>query len=392
MVLYIKTFGDFDILDEGTSRIENLKRSYKLMKLLQYFIAFRNQKILTETIYETLWGEYDSMDVKNVIKGQIFRLKKGLKEARIDEDSLTIEFVKGYYMLKSGENVVIDSDTFEKYISEANMITENFEKALELYNKAFSIYENQLLNNIGYEIWLVPMRNYLRKLYVNSVEKIILQYQLQDKDDDIINICQRALSKEPYEEKFHRYLIQSLINEGKIQAAVEHVKYLQNEFVKGTGVFTIDSINRLENLLNANKKNTYIDNGIEKLQPLEGPMQLTEEEFKTVYQIAKRKRKSDEEADYLFIIELADWNRYSLKQIAWHEYVANVVTRSFRKSDCFAIWKGKEILVLLSAVKIDASAKMENRFFINYYETDSSRALPIKLRSIQIDENTKIKL
>jgi hypothetical protein len=69
-----------------------------------------------------------------------------------------------------------------------------------------------------------------------------------------------------------------------------------------------------------------------------------------------------------------------------------VVTRSFRKSDCFAIWKGKEILVLLSDVKIDASAKMENRFFINYYETDSSRALPIKLRSIQIDENTKIKL
>jgi len=392
MVLYIKTFGDFDILDEGTSRIENLKRSYKLMKLLQYFIAFRNQKILPETIYETLWGEYDSMDVKNVIKGQIFRLKKGLKEALIDEDSLTIEFVKGYYMLKTGENVVIDSDIFEKLINEANMITENFEKALELYNKAFFIYENQLLNNIGYEIWLVPMRNYFRKLYVNSVEKIILQYQLQGRNEEILNICERAIAKEPYEEKLHQYLIQSLINEGKIPAAVEHVKYLQNEFVKGTGILTIDSINHLENLLNTNKKITYVDNEFEKLQHLEGPMQLTEEEFKTVYQIAKRKRKSQEEADCLFIIELADWNRYSLKQIAWHEYVVNIVARSFRKSDCFTIWKGKEILVLLSDVKIDASAKMENRFLINYYETDSSRALPIKLRSIQIDENTKIKL
>jgi len=254
MVLYIKTFGDFDILDEGTSRIENLKRSYKLMKLLQYFIAFRNQKILPETIYETLWGEYDSMDVKNVIKGQIFRLKKGLKEALIDEDSLTIEFVKGYYMLKTGENVVIDSDIFEKLINEANMITENFEKALELYNKAFFIYENQLLNNIGYEIWLVPMRNYFRKLYVNSVEKIILQYQLQGRNEEILNICERAIAKEPYEEKLHQYLIQSLINEGKIPAAVEHVKYLQNEFVKGTGILTIDSINHLENLLNTNKK------------------------------------------------------------------------------------------------------------------------------------------
>jgi len=263
---------------------------------------------------------------------------------------------------------------------------------LELYNKAFFIYENQLLNNIGYEIWLVPMRNYFRKLYVNSVEKIILQYQLQGRNEEILNICERAIAKEPYEEKLHQYLIQSLINEGKIPAAVEHVKYLQNEFVKGTGILTIDSINHLENLLNTNKKITYVDNEFEKLQHLEGPMQLTEEEFKTVYQIAKRKRKSQEEADCLFIIELADWNRYSLKQIAWHEYVVNIVARSFRKSDCFTIWKGKEILVLLSDVKIDASAKMENRFLINYYETDSSRALPIKLRSIQIDENTKIKL
>jgi hypothetical protein len=64
MELYIKTFGEFDVLVDEKSIIDNLKRSYKIMKLLQYFITFKNQKILPETIYETLWDEYDSMDTK----------------------------------------------------------------------------------------------------------------------------------------------------------------------------------------------------------------------------------------------------------------------------------------------------------------------------------------
>jgi Bacterial transcriptional activator domain. len=250
--------------------------------------------------------------LKNVIKGQIFRLKKGLKEASIDEDTMTIDFVNGYYTLKTNGNVIVDSDIFEKLIDEANRnLTEDFNEAFILYNKAFKIYENQYLDNFGYELWLVPIRNYFRKLYVNAVENVVEQYKKSRMNDEIINICQKALSKEAYEEKLHQYLIESLLANGEIKQAVDHIKYLQNEFMKGTGIFTIDTINRLEDIFEKhqkeNKNNESI--GIEKLKYLEGAMKLDEEEFKVIYQVTKIRRKALNEGNYLLIVELDDFKK-----------------------------------------------------------------------------------
>lgn len=395
MELYIKTFGEFDILVGEKSIIDNLKRSYKIMKLLQYFITFKNQKILPETIYETLWDDYDSMDTKNVIKGQIFRLKKGLKEASIDEDTMTIDFVNGYYILKTNENVIVDSDIFEKLIDEANRnITEDFNEAFILYNKAFKIYENQYLDNFGYELWLVPIRNYFRKLYVNAVENVVEQYKKARMNDEIINICQKALSKEAYEEKLHQYLIESLLANGEIKQAVDHIKYLQNEFIKGTSIFTIDTINRLEDTFEKHQKenNNNESIGIEKLKYLEGAMKLDEEEFKIIYQVTKIRRKDPNEGNYLLIIELDDFKKYDSLKKTWQDFTSTLITRTFRKSDVFTIWRNEKFLILLSDVKQGAVSSLENRFLINYYESYDEKALPIKLKHILLEEDTKIKL
>lgn len=395
MELYIKTFGEFDVLVGEKSIIDNLKRSYKIMKLLQYFITFKNQKILPETIYETLWDEYDSMDTKNVIKGQIFRLKKGLKEASIDEDTMTIDFVNGYYILKTNGKVIVDSDIFEKLIDEANRnLTNDFNEAFKLYNQAFKIYENQYLDNFGYELWLVPIRNYFRKLYVNAVENVVEQYKKARMNNEIINICQKALSKEPYEEELHQYLIESLLANGEIKQAVDHIKYLQNEFTKGTGIFTIDTINRLEDIFEKHQKENNNNESIEieKLKYLEGAMKLDEEEFKVIYQVTKIRRKNPNEGNYLLIVELDDFKKYdSLKKI-WQDFTSTLITRTFRKSDVFTIWRNEKFLILLSDVKHGAVSSLENRFLINYYEADDEKALPIKLKHILLEEDTKIKL
>jgi len=394
MELYIKTFGEFDILVGEKSIIDNLKRSYKIMKLLQYFITFKNQKILPETIYETLWDEYDSMDTKNVIKGQIFRLKKGLKEASIDEDTMTIDFVNGYYILKTNENVIVDSDIFEKLIDEANRnLTNDFNEAFILYNQAFKIYENQYLDNFGYELWLVPIRNYFRKLYVNAVENVVKQYKKERMNDEIINICQKALSKEPYEEKLHQYLIESLLANGEIKQAVDHIKYLQNEFTKGTGIFTIDTINRLEDIFEKHQKENNNNESIEieKLKYLEGAMKLDEEEFKVIYQVTKIRRKDPNEGNYLLIVELDDFKKYDSLKKTWQDLTSTLITRTFRKSDVFTIWRNEKFLILLSDVKHGAVSSLENRFLINYYAADD-KALPIKLKHILLEEDTKIKL
>lgn len=60
MKLYISTLGVFDIELGDKSLLREASRSYKLFKLFQYFLTFRNNKILPDTIIDNLWPDHES--------------------------------------------------------------------------------------------------------------------------------------------------------------------------------------------------------------------------------------------------------------------------------------------------------------------------------------------
>ncbi|MDD2493596.1 MAG: hypothetical protein PHE29_00205 [Tissierellia bacterium] len=43
MKIYISTFGEFDIKSDGNSLLKDLGRTYRLYKLFQYFLTFRQK-------------------------------------------------------------------------------------------------------------------------------------------------------------------------------------------------------------------------------------------------------------------------------------------------------------------------------------------------------------
>jgi len=122
MKLYIKTLGEFDMSLNGQSVMQDASRSYKLFKLLQYFLTFKNKKLLPETIIDNLWQEQESSDPKNMIRGQIFRLRQILKNILPNEEYLNITFNNGYYILEVGSDVLIDSEEMEKLIQKGYLV------------------------------------------------------------------------------------------------------------------------------------------------------------------------------------------------------------------------------------------------------------------------------
>lgn len=62
MKLHISTLGVFDIKLNNVSVLQESNRSYRLYKLLQYFITFKNEKILADTIIDNIWEEHESYD------------------------------------------------------------------------------------------------------------------------------------------------------------------------------------------------------------------------------------------------------------------------------------------------------------------------------------------
>jgi two-component SAPR family response regulator len=101
--LYICTLGEFDIKADGKSLLKDSSRMYKIYRLFEYFLTFRNKKLLPETIIDNLLSDSESDDPKNMLRTQIFRLRKVISsvipEGEDGEQYLNLSFTNGYYCL-----------------------------------------------------------------------------------------------------------------------------------------------------------------------------------------------------------------------------------------------------------------------------------------------------
>ena len=393
MKLYITTLGDFDMLVDDKSIMQDASRSYKLFKLLEYFLTFKNKKLLPEVIIENLWQDQDSMDPKNMIRGQIFRLRQILRDILPGDDYLTITFSNGYYTLEVGGDVVLDTDEMEAWIKEGDQQLEfDQEQAILAYRKAIDLYRGGYLAENPYEIWLVPVRSYYKRLYVKTLEKLVDLCSEKGRDEEIVKLCEKAITIEPYEEMLHKFLIESLLRIGKIQNAHNHLEFMQVAFEKEMGISTTSLMRELDRKIQAystDKGNLTVKDINRKLDEngFNGPLKCESEYFKLLYNSHKRRRKSDQEDDYISLITLN--SSQENKRAIWQKSMTKVLQSSLRKGDIYTLWNDSQILILLPEVRDNGIKVVENRIkdSIKY---DNMNLDDMSFRFIPIETKTKL--
>ena len=137
MKFYISTLGEFDIKVDGQSILRDSNRMYRIYKLFEYFLTFRNKKLLPETIIDNLLSDSESEDPKNMLRTQIFRLRKIINalipKGELPEKYMNLNFTNGYYCLEIGENTIVDIDVFENLIQGDKEREYDIESAIESY-------------------------------------------------------------------------------------------------------------------------------------------------------------------------------------------------------------------------------------------------------------------
>lgn len=373
MKLYISTFGNFDIRDENNSLLKDAARQYRLNKLLQYFLTFRNKKLLPETIIDNLFRDSESLDPKNVLRTQIFRLRQALKEivpkVEDEADYISLNFINGYYCLGVGKKVILDADRFEELIAEGDQaINTDFKEAIDLYTKALQLYDGNYLSENPYEVWVVPVRNYYGRLYIKTITKLMEILRDQDRHEEIIRLCEKALFVEPYEETLHIYLMEAMLKLGQITNAKNHYDYAAGLIEKEVGVKTSQGlVNIHRKILNYLSEKTDIDisnigGKLEETQ-LGGALYCDLDYFKFLYNIQKRKAKRNNQDDLISLITLKYHDtKYSEIEInKWVNIMTKLLRSSLRSVDAFTFWNDSQILILLNDVKENGKEIIENR-------------------------------
>lgn len=368
MKLYINTLGEFDIKANGQSILEQTNRSYKLFKLFEYFLTFRNKKLLPENIIDNLLSESESDDPKNILRTQIFRLRKIIKlilPKDMDESKyLTLNFLNGYYNLETGENVLIDVDDFEDFIKkgEESEKNNNILDAIEYYEKAMELYKGVYLSDNAYEVWLMPTRNFYQRLYQKTLSKLLELLKIIGNDEKIILLCEKSLMIEPYDELIHENLMESMINLGQNKAALHHYEYafklLEKDLDAKPSEHYVNFFNRIQN--QGPRKDADINNVKNLDEELVcGALRCDFSHFKLLYNLEKRKLLRNNTNTYLCIINcLLDRNIDINK---WD----NFLEKTLRKDDAFTFSNEKQMLILLHNVKGNGLDTIRNRIFQN---------------------------
>lgn len=378
MKLYINTLGEFDIKADGHSILTQSSRTYKLYKLFEYFLTFRNKKLLPENIIDNLLSESESDDPKNMLRTQIFRLRKIIKsfipEGTDESDFLIINFTNGYYCLDIGENTLIDVDEFEELIKKGDFEQESSgDAAIEFYERAIKLYKGLYLSDNAYEVWLVPTRNYYQRLFKKTLQKLLDILRKKENNEKIISLCEVALLVEPYEEFIHEYLMESMITLGQTKTALNHYEYacklIEKEMDAKPSTRFISFINKIQN---QSPRKVDVDIDIDSIKNnLDdeikcGAMQCDPEYFKALYNLQKRKSLRNNENSYLCIINCLNEKNYFINLSSdYFDNWSTLLGKSLRTGDIYTFWNENQILILLHDVKENGIINIRNRIYTN---------------------------
>lgn len=397
MKLYINTLGDFDLIIGGNSLLKESNRSYRLYKLFQYFVTFKNKKLLPETIIDNLWQDNESQDPKNMLRAQIFRLrqmiKKILPEGTDESQYLHITFNNGYYSLEIGEMTILDIDEFETLIAKGDSAgSEDINLAIKAYKEALRLYKGAYLGENIYEVWLVPVRNYYSRLYLKTLFKLIEILNEKEEYDEVINLCEIAITIEPYEEAVHIYLIEAMLKLGQIKNAMSHYEYitslLEKEFGTRPSSAMVNIHRKIQNYF-IEKDEINIANIKDKLEneDTEGPLLCDSDYFKFLFNVQRRKREK-EDSDFIGIITLNSKRNCSKEELTcWSKVMMQVVEKTFRKGDAYTFWNDTQILIILYDVKENGLEAIKGRVnkSLNSIIKDSKYNISIKFMPITTD-------
>jgi LuxR family maltose regulon positive regulatory protein len=152
---YIETLGAFTVYqDRGRQKLLKF-RTKKERELLAFLLDAGDQGATKEQIYNAIWWESDSSNIKNLIAVNLRHLKNDLECAGIEESVICRE--NRYFICRN--EIECDSDLFEREFEEFKQ-NNNKEQA----KKLLSLYKGEYLADFE-ALWAAAKRIRYREIY-----------------------------------------------------------------------------------------------------------------------------------------------------------------------------------------------------------------------------------
>ena len=236
--------GDFIIFAGENHVTENMRSSSKLIKLLQYLIAYRHKSVSREDLLETFC---DSEDIENpgcALRMLVHRVRSALVSNGLPYANKIILYKNGSYIWNNTIPCDVDSEKFELLCKSAGLCTIEDER-LELFVRATNLYKGDFLPNSANELWVIPLARWYQSMFISSAHSALKLLLKNGRKGEAEELCVKALHIDPFEEDLLEYHLRILIAQGRNATALEEYKKMEIMFYDILGMSFSDKLRAL---------------------------------------------------------------------------------------------------------------------------------------------------
>ncbi|MGM0653276.1 MAG: BTAD domain-containing putative transcriptional regulator [Bacillota bacterium] len=356
-ILKIHTLGRFQVSYGGKELFEENGRHQKIGDLLMYFITNRGKPAHPETIMETLWPDKEYSNPRNVLKNMVYRIKKSLEDMQVPGAKSYIIHSHGGYSWNTRASYWLDIDIFENLCQESFELSKSDSfQAAEKSREALNIYLGHYLPECLECHWVMAKRQYYRRLFITRISELLIFQKKQGLFPQMAKDCEKALSIEDFDENFHLFYMEALLEEGNTKQALAHYEFITALNYNEYGTKPSPAMQRIYHA---------VKNGIGKTSRLEfdeffdmfkdqdktqGAFLCEPDSFRLFCRLERLRAERSGFPIHLGLFTLSGPDSQSLNAEKLHSFrqqLSQVLLVSLRKVDVISSWNENQFILLL---------------------------------------------
>ena len=240
----VEMLGGF-IITFGENRItEQVKRSSKIWKLLQYLITNRHKSVPQEELIDVFCDGELVGNPGSALRTMVYRARSVLAESGLPYAEDMIMSKNGGYTWNQYVQCSVDTEEFEALCKKAGTDISD-EERLDVLLKAAGLYKGDYLPNSAGDMWVMPLSRWYRSLYIGCIHDALELLAAAGRSVEAEELCVKALRLDPFDERMLEYHLRSLLAQGKNVEALSEYKRMETMFYDVLGVSFSDNLRML---------------------------------------------------------------------------------------------------------------------------------------------------
>ncbi len=232
--LEVHSLGDFMVKKNDDIISDSSRGADKLWTLFQYLLSHPSESVTPDRIIDDLDFSMELVDAKNALENRIYRLRKLLAGGDKYKSGKYIEFSRGGYKLNWENGGWFDIKEFQHSCQQGEKLylAGDKQEAVDEFLSAFKVYKGDYLRAQHTSSWVINKRVQYRHMFLEVVLNAAEILEDLEEYFEREKILKRAAKIEPFEEVVQKKLLETYLQQNKVNKAKRYYSYLKTLFAQ----------------------------------------------------------------------------------------------------------------------------------------------------------------